>query len=68
MFDHTTPEIDAFRDMFAETDRSPILMDSETIFAEPISNDDEIADRAAFISLSLCFFGWENIRFFNAKT
>lgn len=51
MFDHSTPEIDAFREMFADTDRSPVLMDTDSIFAEAISNDIETINYSPFVKL-----------------
>ena len=51
MFDETTPEIDTFKEMFAATDRSPVLMEKSTLFAAAISNDKEVFDDKQFITL-----------------
>ena len=51
MFDHSTPEIDAFRDMFDAADRAPVLVKSATMFADPISGAGERFPNPAFVTL-----------------
>ncbi len=51
MFDESTPEIDAFKEMFDATDRSPVLMEKATKFAEAISNNNEVHAQNSFIDL-----------------
>ena len=51
MFDENTPEIDAFRSMFDAVDRSPVLMSTASMFAEPISSDREKLAAQSFVRL-----------------
>ncbi|MEO1262527.1 MAG: T9SS type A sorting domain-containing protein [Bacteroidota bacterium] len=51
MFDQSTPEIESFRSMFDAADRSPVLMKSASMFAEPISNNHEIFATEPFVHL-----------------
>ncbi len=51
MFDHSTPEIDAFREMFDATDRSPVLLETASVNAEAISNNQETIVREPFATV-----------------
>ncbi|MEZ4957317.1 MAG: T9SS type A sorting domain-containing protein [Saprospiraceae bacterium] len=51
MFDETTPEIETFRTMFDEADRSPILVKTASIFAEAISNSQEVLATDRFVNI-----------------
>lgn len=51
MFDHSTPEIDAFRTMFDATDQTPVLMKTAEMFAEAISNSAEIVGQEEFVEV-----------------
>jgi hypothetical protein len=51
MFDETTPEIETFRTMFDEADRSPILVKTASIFAEAISSSQEVLAKDRFVNI-----------------
>jgi len=51
MFDHSTSDIDSFRDMFAAADRAPILLSEATVFAEALTDSKEAAKPAIFATV-----------------
>ena len=51
MFAESSPEIDQFKSMFAETDRTPVKMNETTIFADPISDSKEVSEDFIFATL-----------------
>ncbi|MBI5915583.1 MAG: T9SS type A sorting domain-containing protein [Bacteroidetes bacterium] len=51
MFGHNSPEIDAFRTMFDAADRTPVLIKSAEIFAEPIVSSTVVPAKTSFIRL-----------------
>ncbi|HHM21908.1 MAG TPA: hypothetical protein ENJ20_07770, partial [Bacteroidetes bacterium] len=51
MFDHSTPAIDTFRQMFAAADRSPVPVRSATLLAEAISASGQASSTTSFVRL-----------------
>ena len=51
MFDHSSPEIDDFREMFDAADRNPVLVETASMFAEPISGSGEPFAKVKFVSI-----------------
>jgi hypothetical protein len=64
MFEENSPEIDSFRNMFAKTDRSPVLMQSENIMIDGISTSFE-PKTDAFVKV---FPSLSNDGFFNVQS
>jgi hypothetical protein len=48
MFEESSPEIDTFRTMFANTDRTPVLMQSEETFVDGVNSDFEVKNQNLF--------------------
>jgi hypothetical protein len=51
MFDHNTPEIDAFRTMFDAADRAPVLVKSADLLLEPLTSRAVERSRVSFVKV-----------------